>query len=207
MDKNLRAVIVRGFSKCFLTLFFTLLFSFSFAQVKFSASGSGKIIGKNDYLEVQFTVENAANVESISPPPFKNFAVVSGPNQQSSMSSINGNMKQSLSIGFVLKPVSAGNFTIGSATAKADGKEYHSNPLNIQVTNSASSKRGTGGNSVLAPFGNITLDFPTEPVTHQFDDYILQKNENIAEKIKKNLFIKIELFLGRGCPDFRKLVL
>ena len=193
MDKNLRAVIVRGFSKCFLTLFFTLLFSFSFAQVKFSASGSGKIIGKNDYLEVQFTVENAANVESISPPQFKNFAVVSGPNQQSSMSSINGNMKQSLSIGFVLKPVSAGNFTIGSATAKADGKEYHSNPLNIQVTNSASSKRGTGGNSVLAPFGNITLDFPAEPVTHQFDDYILQKNENIAEKIKKNLFIKIDV--------------
>ncbi len=194
MDKNLHAVIFRDLSKYFLTLLFIFLLSFSFAQVKFLASSNGKTIGKNDYLELQFTVENAANVESITPPSFKNFVVVSGPNQQSSMSSINGNIKQALSIGFVLRPLSTGSFAIGSATAKADGKEFHSNPLTIQVTNSFSSNRSSGGsNSVLSPFGNITLDFPREPVTHQFDDYILQKNENVAEKIKRNLFIKIDV--------------
>ncbi len=191
MDKNLHAVILGRFYKCSLTLFFTLFISLSFAQVKFSAAANNKTIGKNDYLQVQFTVENAADVQSIIPPSFKNFSVVSGPNQQSSMSNINGSIKQSLSVGFVLQPLAAGNFAIGSATAKADGKEYHSNPLSIQVTNSNSSNRA-GGNS-LNPFGNITLDFPAEPVTHQFDDYILQKGENIAEKIKKNLFIKIDV--------------
>ena len=191
MDKNLHAVILGRLSKCSLTLFFTLFISFSFAQVKFSAAANNKTISKNDYLQVQFTVENAADVQSIIPPSFKNFSVVSGPNQQSSMSNINGSIKQSLSIGFVLQPLAAGNFAIGSATAKADGKEYHSNPLSIQVTNSNSSNRA-GGNS-LNPFGNITLDFPAEPVTHQFDDYILQKGENVAEKIKKNLFMKIDV--------------
>jgi hypothetical protein len=193
MDKNLHAVVFRRVSKYILTIIFIFLFSLSFAQVKFSASSNDKTIGKNDYLQVQFTVENAANVENITPPSFKNFNVVSGPNQQSSMSNVNGNIKQSLSLGFVLQPTSTGNFTIGSATLKADGKEYHSNPLSIQVTNSSSSNKTGSGSNSLNPFGNITLDFPTEPTTHQFDDYILKKGENVAEKIRKNLFIKIEV--------------
>ena len=28
---------------------------------------------------------------------------------------------------------------------------------------------------------------------HEYDDYILRKGENVAEKIKKNLFIKIDV--------------
>ena len=191
--KTLQSFFYGCFTKCFLTLCIILTTSFSFAQVKFSASTDSRTVGKNDYVEVQFTVENAANVESINPPSFKNFAVVSGPNHQSSMTSINGNIKQSLSIGYVLKPLSTGTFTIGSATAKADGKEYHSSPLNIQVTNAASVKKQPGSTPGISPFGSITLDFPNEPVSHQFDDYILQKGENIAAKIKKNLFIRIDL--------------
>lgn len=191
MDKNVHTVIVGGFYKYFLTLFFTILLSISFAQVKFSAAVNDKTIGKNEYLQVQFTVENAADVENITPPSFKNFAVVSGPNHQSSMITVNGRIKQSLSVGFVLQPLATGNFIIGSATAKAEGKEYHSNPLRIQVTNSRS-PGSAGGNPALSPFGNITLDFPSAPVTHQFDDYILKKNENVAAKIKRNLFIKID---------------
>src|SRR5687768_5098885 len=138
MGKSLLSVICRGFFKYFLTIFCAFLVSFSFGQVKFSASTNDRTIGKNEYLQVQFTVENAANVESITPPGFKNFAVVSGPNHQSSMSVVNGNIKQSLSIGFILQPLATGNFTIGAATAKADGKEYRSSPVRIQVTNSKS---------------------------------------------------------------------
>jgi hypothetical protein len=189
MKKNLQAAFIMR--TVFLVAALFILTAVPFAQVKFSASTNDKTIGRNDYLQVEFTVENANNVESISPPSFKNFAVVSGPNHQSSMSNINGNIRQSLSIGYVLKPLSTGNFTIGAATAKADGREFRSSPLSIQVTNSSSSSGNTG--SALTPFGNITLDFPTEPATHQFDDYILQKDENVAAKIKKNLFIKIEL--------------
>jgi hypothetical protein len=192
MVKSLLSVFSRGLSRYLLTLCTAFLVSFSFAQVKFSASTNDKAIGKSEYLQVQFTIENAANVESITPPSFKNFAVLSGPNHQSSMSVVNGNIKQSLSIGFILKPLSVGKFTIGAAMAKADGKEYRSNPLSIQVTNSGSSS-GSAVGQALSPFGNITLDFPAEPVTHQFDDYILRKGENIAEKVKRNLFIRIDV--------------
>ena len=193
MDKNLHAAIPR-ISRYTFTLLLLFLFTHSFAQVKFSAAVNDRTIGKNDYLQVQFTVENASNVENINPPSFKNFTVVSGPNQQSSMSNINGTVKQSLSIGFVLQPTAPGNFTIGAATAKVDGKEYHSNPVSIQVTKSSSTNRGGNNtNQLSSPFNNLTLDFPTEPATHQFDDYILQKGENVAEKIKKNLFIRIDV--------------
>lgn len=191
MNKNVHSAFSPVFLQYFFTLLLTFLFSSLFAQVKFSASANSRSIGKNDYLQIQFTVENASNVDGITPPSFKNFAVVSGPNQQSSMTSINGKIQQSIAIGFVLKPLSAGNFTIGSATAKIEGKEYHSNPISVTVNNSSSSSR-SGGNSLASPFGNMTLDFSPEPVTHQFDDYILKKGENVAEKIKRNLFIKID---------------
>lgn len=194
MEIFLHAVIYRFFSRVVAALFFIFWASLSFAQVKFSASSNDRVIGKNDYLQVDFTVENAGTVESINPPSFKNFTVVSGPNQQSSMSNINGNVKQSISVSFVLQPVAPGNFTIDPASARADGKDFRSNPLSIQVTNSSSSRKttGAGSNLLLNPFGNLTLDFPTEPVTHQFDDYILKKGENVAEKVKKNIFIRIE---------------
>ncbi len=190
MYKNLLAVFFRSFPKCLLTFLFTSSLTFLFAQVKFYATINDRSIGKNDFLQVQFTMEDAANVETIIPPSFKNFSVVSGPKQQYRMS--NGKIKQSVSIGFILRPLTTGSFTIGSATAIADGKKYRSNSLTVQVNSSASSK-GAASNSTLSPFGNLRLRLPSEPVTHQFDDYILKKGENVAEKIKKNLFIKIDV--------------
>lgn len=193
----------KGFAKLlfFLVLLIALVaYNTSFAQANFTAICPQKKIGKNDYLQVQFKVEHAANVESIDPPSFKNFSVVSGPNQESGMTSINGKVDQYVSISYLLKPNSPGKFTIAPATAKADGKEFQSNSLNVEVTNSsttssssnnpANSLSAFGGNS---PFANLNFDFPTEPVTHQFDDYILKKGENVTDKVKKNLFIKLDV--------------
>ncbi len=191
MTKDLHGFIYKGFTKYFLSVFFTFLCSSLFGQVKFFASSNSNTIGKGQYLQVQFTIENASNVETIIPPSFKNFTIISGPNQQSSMSNINGNIKHTISIGFVLQPTATGVFIIGSATAKADGKEYRSNSLRIQVTTYKSSR--SPNSSPLSPFGNITLDRAAEPVSQQFDDYILRKGENVPEKIKRNLFLSIDV--------------
>ena len=192
MNRALHSFFTRKFYKYLLLFLFTISLSFSYAQVKFFADCQNRKVSKYGYLEIQFTVENAGNVESITPPEFKNFSVINGPIQQNNMSNINGNVKQSVSMGFVLKPLSAGTFTIGSATAKIDGKEYHSSPVTIEVNNAAASNR-SGSTALTSPFGNITMDIPTEPTTHQFDDYILKKGENVSEKIKKNLFIRIDV--------------
>src|SRR6185437_7549735 len=105
------------------------------AQVKFSAVCGQKKIGKNDLLQVSFKVENATHVETIIPPSFKNFSIASGPNQESGMTSINGKTNQYIAISFYLQPKSTGKFTIGSATARADGKQFSSAPINVEVTN------------------------------------------------------------------------
>ncbi|MEO6134873.1 MAG: hypothetical protein ABIP35_06950, partial [Ginsengibacter sp.] len=70
------------------------------AQVKFTSSCLETTIGKNDLLQIQFKIENGKQVESIIPPSFKNFTVVSGPNQQSGMTNINGKVDQYIAISF-----------------------------------------------------------------------------------------------------------
>ena len=173
------------------------------AQANFSAVCPQNKIGKNDYLQVQFKLENASNVESITPPSFNNFSVVSGPNQESGMTSINGKVDQYVSISYVLKPVAPGHYTIGPATANADGKQFQSQALQIDVTaaatasppgsnNPSSPLAQLGGNS-MSPFANLNFDIPQEPATHQFDDYILKKGENVNDKVKKNLFVKLDV--------------
>jgi len=94
-----------------LLVFFTAIFfaQTSFAQIKFSVVCPDKKIGKNDLLQIQFKVEGATNVDNITPPSFDNFTIVEGPNQQRSISSINGKVSQSVAIGFSLQPTSTEN--------------------------------------------------------------------------------------------------
>jgi hypothetical protein len=191
----------KGFAKFFFILVFSAAtgsYNTLFAQVTFTTVCPQKKIGKGDYLQLQFKVANASNVEKITPPSFKNFSIISGPNQESGMTSINGKVDQYVSISYFLKPNSTGNFTIAPATATADGKELQSNPVNVEVTNAPSSS--TGSNSAnplsaspLSPFAGMNFDFPDAPSVHKFDDYILKKGENVNDKVQKNLFVKLDV--------------
>ncbi len=161
------------------------------AQIKFSATASAQQIAKNEFVQLRLTVENGKEVQQITPPDFKNFTVVSGPNQESGMTMINGDVKQYISLNYILKPKGPGNFTIAAATAKADGKELKSNAVSVQVSNTLAANGG-GGNNVNSPFAGIN---PFEDAAPQrpFNDNILRKGENAAEKVNKNIFIKLEL--------------
>ncbi|MGG9961878.1 BatD family protein [Ferruginibacter sp. SUN106] len=174
----------------------TLLLLFSaarvaVAQVKFSAGVSAPQISKNELVQIKFTVENAREVEHITPPAFKNFTVVSGPNQESGMTMVNGDVKQFIALSYVLQPKSPGNFTIGAATAKADGKELRSNAVSIQVSNTLAANN-SGGSSFSSPFGGMDPFADAAPEA-PFRDNILKKGENAADKVNKNMFIKLEL--------------
>ena len=171
-----------------------LLFSgagFAMAQIKFSASVSSPQISKNEFVQLKLTVENAKQVEQITPPVFKNFTVVSGPNQESGMSMINGDVKQFIALSYILKPKSPGNFSIAPATAKADGKELRSNPVSVQVSNTLASGN-SGGTNFNSPFSGIDPFADAAPET-LFRDNILKKGENAADKVSKNMFVKVEL--------------
>ncbi len=79
-------------------------------QVKFTTVWStSQELGQRDYLQVQFVVENAQQIDEFDPPnDFPGFHIVEGPIQSSGMSVINGNMSQYKGLSFVLQPTHTG---------------------------------------------------------------------------------------------------
>ncbi|HEY4062487.1 MAG TPA: BatD family protein [Puia sp.] len=167
-------------------------------QVKFTTVASSQEIGRGDYLQIEFVVENAKQIDQLTPPGFPGFHIAQGPIQSSGMSIMNGNMSQYKALSFVLQPSKTGKYTIGGASAMVDGKHMQSNSITITVTatssgsaNNNNNNSGNGNNSMLPPswpdpFGN------SEPP--EVDrEYILKPGENIKDKIHKNLFVKVQV--------------
>ena len=161
------------------------------AQVKFTASVSPAEIGKDEYTQLKLMVENAAEVQQIIPPNLKNFIIVSGPNQESGMTMINGAVKKYIALNFVLKPKAVGNFIIAGALAKADGVDFKSNSVGIKVT-AKSSGNNAGSNALNSPFSGMD-PFAEPPPRSSYNDYILRRGENPMEKIKKNMFVRAQV--------------
>lgn len=169
--------------------FFYLLAAFGvpvWGQVKFSTVINETQIGKEDFLQVQYIVENASSVESLTPPVFNGFTVVSGPMQQNGMTIVNGSVSKSEGVSYVLKPSTTGKFSIAGATAVVDGKKMHSNTVTVTVTNAAPRQSNPATNPL---FG---LAMPEE-VPEVNEEYILRKGENAIDKIKNNLLVKLDV--------------
>jgi hypothetical protein len=161
-----------------------------FAQVKFTAEANPATIGKDETTELRFTIDNAKQVDEITPPALNDFTIVSGPNQESSMQNINGVITQSIGMSYLIQPKSVGNFTIPAATAKADGKTLYSNSVTIKVT-AHSTGNNPQNNIAVSPFAGFPgMDDPMEQGS--YNDNILKKGENIQEKINKNMLLKAE---------------
>ena len=103
-----------------------------FAQdVKFTASVSKTEVGTGEQFQIDFSVNG--NAEGFTPPSFNGFQVLSGPNESTSMTSINGNTTVSTSLSYILMPVKEGEFTIGPATAVVNRHRLTTSPIKIKV--------------------------------------------------------------------------
>ncbi|MEO5889983.1 MAG: BatD family protein [Ferruginibacter sp.] len=158
------------------------------AQASFTAKISPGSIGKNETAELRLMIDNARKVDEIIPPSLKDFIVISGPNQESGMESNNGVTRQYIGITYLLKPRSTGKFMIAGAMAKADGKVLKGNAVTLEVT-----KNSTGAqNSPATGFGRLP-PFAEPAIQSSFNDFIIKKGEKVAEKINKNIFIKVDV--------------
>jgi hypothetical protein len=183
---NFTAIVTISHSR-FTAFIFLLLFTAPImAQVKFSTITSSKEIGRGDYVQVEFVVENAKQIEHLTPPAFPDFHIVEGPMQSSGMSIVNGNMSQYKGVSFILQPIKTGKFTIQGASAEVDGKKLQSNAVSIEVTTNSS-----GNSNSINPMLQPSLPL-REPVTDD-KEYVLKPGENIIEKAKKNLFVKVQV--------------
>ncbi|MGB0882600.1 MAG: BatD family protein [Vicingaceae bacterium] len=115
-------------------LFFlaVLLVSYSYGQdVTFTAAASHTKVKTGDRFKIEFTAN--AEVSNFRAPKLSNFRVLSGPNQSTQMSWVNGKTSSSISYSYILMAVKEGEFTIGPAVAAANGKAIKTNSLKIKV--------------------------------------------------------------------------
>jgi hypothetical protein len=173
----------------------TILFSglLVTGQVKFTMVASSQEIGRGDYLQIKFVIENARQIDQLNAPDFPGFTIVQGPIQSSGMSVINGNVSQYEGLSFVIQPLKTGKFTIQGASALVDGKKMHSNPVTITVT-AASSGNSNNNIAPVNPFAQLGMPDPSTANPMDIDrEYLLKPGENIKEKIRKNLFVKVQV--------------
>ena len=160
------------------------------AQVKFSASIAPIAAQKNEYVTLRLIVENGVDVQKITPPNLNGFMVVSGPSQETGMSSINGAVTQYVALSYILQPLKSGKFNLGVATATIANKIYKSKPLFIEVSKSlGSGRRQQAIAQTLLP---ADADANAGTADIDFKDYVLHKGENVAEKVSKNMFLQLE---------------
>jgi hypothetical protein len=167
-------------------------------QVRFTTVVNSQELGQRDYLQVQFIVENAQQIDDFDPPTdFPGFHIVEGPIQSMGMSVINGNMAQYKGLSYVLQPTRTGKFTIAGASAVVNGKKMRSNNILVTVhpggSGAAASNPGAyGGFPGSQPYGPDPFGPPAVPEVAGRED-ILKPGENVKEKIRKNLFVKIQV--------------
>ena len=115
-------------------LFVCLIFSTEilFSQVTFEAKLSKKKLGLNERLRIDFVMNE--NGDDFTPPDFKGFNVVGGPNQSVSNSWINGKRSFSKTYSYFLSPQLKGKIKILQATVKISGEIYKTSPLIVEVT-------------------------------------------------------------------------
>ncbi len=140
--------------KAFLLTFLLVAVNQLGAQVVFQAKVSKNRMGINERLTVSFEMNQ--NGDNFSPPSFKGFRVVGGPNQSTSNTWINGKRSFSRSYTYFLTPSRKGNIRIEQATIEIDHKIYKTTPITIEVTDPVKAPN-QGGNAEYIADQNVHL--------------------------------------------------
>ncbi len=137
------------------------------------------------YIQLQYSIDNASEVQQFTPPVFKNFIIVDGPTYISSTILNNGKLCPSRSFIYILQPMAVGSYVLSPATAKVNGKLISSNSISIEVVSAASARNQYHFKGAGNAKNNEQLKL--------FSDYILKNGEDLQDKIRKNLFIKVDV--------------
>jgi hypothetical protein len=101
-------------------------------QPKFTVGVSSDTVLLGNYFELKFTIENIAS-NGFEAPDLHSFDVISGPNSSSSMSIINGQVSQSASYTYYLKPRDIGVYTVRPGYLTTGDVALETPPIDIMV--------------------------------------------------------------------------
>jgi BatD DUF11 like domain len=159
-------------------LFFSFVSS-GIAQVGFKVNVENKIVALNGYVRIQYRLDYENNATSFTPPPFADFTIVQGPEQITGMQNINGQVSNYSTFSYVLKPSKKGRFIFPPAKATMDGKLFQSASVAVEVNEHGAPMRINGSGENDSP--------------ELLEEFILHKNESAVEKIKRNVFVRLEV--------------
>ncbi len=162
-----------------LFIFLWVSMPLAFSQ-KFVALVDKKEVGLNDVFQVSFRLENA-QATKITPPSFESFQIVGGPNQSTSMQIINGQVSQSVTYSFYLRPTTEGTFSIGSAQVIVEGKTLKTNEISIKVVKGTPASTPQRNNNVVGGgTGNSQQATPSEGTNQKA----------LMDQLKQNIFVR-----------------
>ncbi len=134
------------------TLYLPLL-----AQEKFVATVDQNTVRVGESVTLTLTFSGgASNVPTPTLPALEKLDLAGGPFSNTSISVVNGRVASSASFSYLLRAREPGSGTIGESIVKVHGKEYHSQPIKVNIlaggagSKSASGKvAGSGGQDVF----------------------------------------------------------
>lgn len=132
-----------------LFLLYFLFFNSLILAQSFVATVDNNKVAENDRFQLEFTFEgkNLNSLKNFNPPSLKDFRILSGPNQSTSMQIINGVSSSSLTLSYILMPNTTGSYTIGSASIQSEGQTYTSNQIKITVVKGSQKSKDEEKNS------------------------------------------------------------
>jgi hypothetical protein len=135
--------------KFFLVGLFFLFVPIVRAQ-SFTATVDNNKVAENDRFELRFTFEgkNLNALKNFNPPSLKDFRVLSGPNQSTSMQIINGVSSSSLTLSYILMPNATGAYTIGSASIQYEDKTITTDPIKITIVKGSQKPKDESNNQI-----------------------------------------------------------
>lgn len=177
-------------------------------DINFTAAASHYDVATGDRFKIEFKVNS--NIDNFKPPKISDFRVLSGPNQSTSMSWVNGKTSANISYSYILMAVKEGSFTIPAAEVTIDGKKYQSNTIEINVSKGANVQNNTNSNNatVTKNSGDLFIKSSVNKTTvyqgeHLVATYQLFTKINIAanEMVKNadlNGFWSQEINIGQA---------
>jgi BatD DUF11 like domain len=177
--------------KILLLFIFSLLCIAAQSQANVSLSVSPSHIGKDGYAIVKIVVENAGDIQQLNPPSLKDFMLLGGPDQESWSTTFNGHVSNYAAFSFTIKPRHTGKFNISAAEIKIAGKIYKTNSATLVVD-----KNAAPNNTVTITQSPPIASFDPYAANRsqaEFNDYIFHKGDNVADKVDKNMILKLEV--------------
>lgn len=133
--------MLKGVVKNYLILALFVIPYCLMGQAVLTATVNKNTVAVGEQFQVTYTLNTSG--KNFHGPDLKDFYVLSGPNQSSSMQIINGSISQSISFIYYLQGKAEGNFKIGFASIETDGKKIQSNGIIINVVKgSANASQG-----------------------------------------------------------------